>query len=81
MSVDWTVDRETHPECMHVTCDNESDRLLKLVGGGYRVYCANHIERLDNAFIADRHLREENVGLTLDVVKQSQLTDLVEEES
>jgi hypothetical protein len=78
-AVGWTVDRETHPECMHGTCESESDRLVKLVEGSYRVYCNGCLAGLDDMYVADRPRSEDGVGITLDVVKQSQLTDLVEE--
>jgi len=78
-AVGWTVDRETHPECMHVTCESESDRLVRLVEGSYRVYCTACLDALDDVYVADRPRSEDSVGITLDVVKQSQLADLVEE--
>jgi len=80
-AVGWTVDRETHPDCMHVTCDAESDRLVQLVGGSWRIYCDDCLDALDDVYVADRPRSEDGVGITLDVVKQSQLTDLVEEDS
>jgi len=80
-AVGWTVDRDEHPECMHVTCDAESDRLVKLLAGTWRVYCNECLEELDNGYLSGRPRSEDGVGITLDVVKQSQLTDLVEEES
>jgi len=76
----WTVDRETHPECMHVTCESESDRLVQLVGGSWRIYCDECLGDLDDVYLADRPRSEDGVGITLDVVKQSQLTDLVEDD-
>jgi len=76
----WTVDRDEHPECMHVTCDAESDRLVQLVEGSWRIYCNDCLDDLDNGYLSGRPRSEDGVGITLDVVKQSQLTDLVEEE-
>jgi len=77
----WTVDRETHPDCMHVTCESESDRLVQLVEGSYRVYCNECLDALDDVYLADRPRSEDGVGITLDVVKQSQLTELVEDDN
>jgi len=76
----WTVDRETNPDCMHVTCESESDRLVQLVEGSWRVYCDECLDALDSVYISDRPRSKDGVGITLDVVKQSQLTDLVEAE-
>jgi len=80
-SANWTVDRDEHPDCMHVTCESESDRLVQLVEGSWRVYCTECLDALDSVYVADRPRSKDGVGITLEVVKQSQLTDLVEGES
>jgi len=79
-AVGWTVDRETHPDCMHVTCNAESDRLVQLGEGSWRVYCTECLDALDDVYVANHPRSADGVGITLDVVKQSQLTDLVEDD-